>query len=78
MARRRREAGKEGSTRLSSQSIAPKNFTAAQVWWAPVGHLRTVSGGAVNNSPIPTPRGLTGRGFSACRTRSGTMTVRAQ
>ena len=50
----------------------------AHAWWAPVGHLRTVSGGAVNSSPIVTPRGLAARGFSACRTRSGTITVRAQ
>ena len=78
MARRRSDAGKSGSVRLSSQSIAPKNLTAAQVWCAPVGHLRTVSGGAANSSPIVTPRGLAARGFKACRTSSGTITVRAQ
>ena len=40
--------------------------------------VETFSGGVTNSSGIVTPRGLAGRGFSACSTSSGTITVRAQ
>ena len=58
--------------------MAPKTCAQGQRWCGPRGQARTRSGGSAKSSAMPTPRGFFGRGFNACRTSSGTSTVRAQ
>ncbi len=77
IARRRQEAGKYGTTRRSTRSIAANRRPVAVASGGAI-QSRTVSGGSANNSAMPTPFGLRARGRSAISTRSGTITVRDQ
>ena len=78
IARLRRRFGITGSSARSTMSTARKNRNQDHFWCGALCGAPTVFGSSWNSSSIVTPRGFCARGFNACSTSNGTMTVRAQ
>ena len=78
IARRRMPLGTNGSTTPNSASRPAKAANATRDWCGALAHRRACGRPSGKSSSMCTPRGLRARGFKACKTSSGTSTVRLQ
>ncbi len=74
----RHRRGNSGTIARNTPSTTRKNQNHAAFCCGAFGTAPTVSGASRKSSSILTPLGLRARGFSACSTSKGTMTVRLQ
>ncbi len=78
IARARSFFGNSGSIRRNTLSSPRNRRNQPQLWCGALAVIPIECGSCRNNSSIPTPLAFRARGFSAARTISGTIVVRAQ